>query len=165
MLLDNVSDVSFKPFVKRPKPELGVFEVLVGPTYEAFGDEVREVWSSRPMTEEERAEKISLASSGQPYPSWSFNQETCSWIPPVEIPDQNSLYRWDESKLIWIDVSAEEKASEIRRIRNNLLSGTDYLALSDNTLTPEMAAYRQALRDVTAQAGFPHSVVWPTKPQ
>ena len=26
-------------------------------------------------------------------------------------------------------------------------------------------SYRQALRDITAQAGFPHSVTWPTKPE
>ncbi len=29
----------------------------------------------------------------------------------------------------------------------------------------EWAAYRRALLDITAQAGFPHSVVWPTKPE
>jgi hypothetical protein len=32
------------------------------------------------------------------------------------------------------------------------------------SLTDAEIAGRQALRDVTAQAGFPHSVVWPTKP-
>jgi hypothetical protein len=37
-------------------------------------------------------------------------------------------------------------------------------ALSDNTMSTEMAAYRQALRDITAQGGFPYSVTWPTKP-
>jgi hypothetical protein len=44
------------------------------------------------------------------------------------------------------------------------LSETDYLALSDNTLTPEMAAYRQELRDITTQINFPESIVWPIKP-
>jgi len=28
-----------------------------------------------------------------------------------------------------------------------------------------MAAYRQALRDITSQPGFPHDVSWPTKPE
>jgi hypothetical protein len=56
-------------------------------------------------------------------------------------------------------------AKSVRDQRNRLLTETDYLALSDNTLTPEMAAYRQALRDITAQDGFPHSVVWPAKPE
>lgn len=52
----------------------------------------------------------------------------------------------------------------VRQERDKLLFETDYLALSDNTLSSEMAAYRQALRDVPAQSGFPASVTWPTKP-
>jgi len=51
-----------------------------------------------------------------------------------------------------------------RSKRNRLLSDTDWMALSDNTMTPEWASYRQALRDITEQEGFPYSVTWPTKP-
>ena len=58
----------------------------------------------------------------------------------------------------------EFTADKIRAKRNSLLAETDYLALSDTTLSSDMAAYRQALRDVTSQAGFPTSVTWPTKP-
>jgi len=54
---------------------------------------------------------------------------------------------------------------EIRQERNRLLADTDWMALSDNTMTPEWASYRQALRDITAQTGFPYSVNWPTKPE
>jgi len=49
--------------------------------------------------------------------------------------------------------------------RNQYLSETDWMALSDNTLTPEWASYRQALRDIASQGGFPFSVTWPTKPE
>ena len=52
----------------------------------------------------------------------------------------------------------------IRAERNSLLAETDYLALSDNTLSSDMSTYRQALRDITSQAGFPTDVTWPTKP-
>ena len=57
-------------------------------------------------------------------------------------------------------------AKAVRDQRNRLLTETDYLALSDNTLTPEMAAYRQALRDITNHVNFPHlqEADWPTKP-
>ena len=55
--------------------------------------------------------------------------------------------------------------ANVRAHRNRLLSDTDWTALSDNVMTPEMATYRQALRDITAQAGFPYSVEWPTKPE
>ena len=58
----------------------------------------------------------------------------------------------------------ERLSEEIRNQRNRLLSDTDWMALSDNTMTPEWASYRQALRDITAQEGFPYSLTWPTKP-
>ncbi len=52
----------------------------------------------------------------------------------------------------------------LRRERNRLLAETDYLALADSTLTDEMRAYRQALRDLPANTADPANVVWPTKP-
>jgi hypothetical protein len=55
-------------------------------------------------------------------------------------------------------------AIDARNKRDRLLSDTDWMALSDNTMTPEWATYRQALRDITTQEGFPYSVNWPTKP-
>ena len=56
-------------------------------------------------------------------------------------------------------------AASVRGQRNSLLSQTDWTALSDVTMSPAMATYRQALRDITSQPGFPHSVVWPLKPE
>ena len=56
------------------------------------------------------------------------------------------------------------EAEEVRFKRNTLLAGTDWTASADVTMTPEMAAYRQALRDVPAQAGFPSTIAWPTSP-
>ena len=53
----------------------------------------------------------------------------------------------------------------VRNKRDRLLQQTDWMALSDNTMTPAWATYRQALRDVTDQAGFPFSVTWPTAPE
>lgn len=59
----------------------------------------------------------------------------------------------------------EDAGRNVRYQRNSLLSQTDWMALSDNTMTPEWAAYRQSLRDVTSQVGFPYSVIWPVKPE
>ncbi len=64
----------------------------------------------------------------------------------------------------WAAGENDRLSDEIRAKRNSLLAETDYLALSDTTLSSDMAAYRQALRDVTGQSGFPTSVTWPTKP-
>jgi len=55
-------------------------------------------------------------------------------------------------------------STSTRSQRDNLLQQTDWMALIDNTMSPEMATYRQALRDVTAQPGFPFAVEWPSKP-
>lgn len=64
----------------------------------------------------------------------------------------------------WDNGAADRAASEVREKRNSLLAETDYLALGDTTLSSDMAAYRQALRDITSQAGFPNNITWPTKP-
>jgi len=56
-------------------------------------------------------------------------------------------------------------AKSTRAQRDEFLRETDWMALSDNTMTPAWASYRQALRDITAQEGYPYSVIWPTKPE
>lgn len=53
---------------------------------------------------------------------------------------------------------------QLRLRRNDLLAETDYLALADATLTDEMRAYRQALRDLPANTADPANPIWPTKP-
>ena len=47
--------------------------------------------------------------------------------------------------------------------RDVLLSYSDVYALADR-ITDEWRTYRQALRDVPSQAGFPDNITWPTKP-
>lgn len=54
--------------------------------------------------------------------------------------------------------------SNVRARRDSLLQETDWMALSDVTMSSEMTTYRQALRDIPAQSGFPYSLTWPTKP-
>ncbi len=61
-----------------------------------------------------------------------------------------------------IDDAVARVAEEVRKERNQRLSATDFYALTDVTLSTEMATYRQALRDVTEQEGYPHTINWPT---
>ena len=58
----------------------------------------------------------------------------------------------------------EAEAAE-RATRDDLLKATDHYGLSDVTMTDAMVAYRQALRDVPQQAGFPSTITWPEKPE
>lgn len=64
------------------------------------------------------------------------------------------------------DATAEIAPEDtIRHLRNNLLRASDWTQLADAPIdTTAWSAYRQALRDVPAQAGFPDSVTWPAKP-
>ncbi len=64
-----------------------------------------------------------------------------------------------------IEVEAEQVLASLRTKRNRLLAETDYLALSDTSLTDEMKTYRQALRDLPANTIDPASPVWPIKPE
>ena len=59
----------------------------------------------------------------------------------------------------------ERLASQIRQERNTLLSDCDWTQVSDAPVNQAAwQTYRQALRDITSQEGFPYSVIWPTKP-
>ena len=55
-------------------------------------------------------------------------------------------------------------AASERAKRTALLMETDHYALADVTMPDAMKTYRQALRDVPQQAGFPSSITWPDKP-
>ena len=67
----------------------------------------------------------------------------------------------------WLGGAYQRAMNDLRQKRNALLSATDYLALSDQTLSPEMSTYRQALRDITEgllTVEEVKAVVFPTKP-
>lgn len=88
--------------------------------------------------------------------------------PPV-FSTENS--RWTQ---VWRvrDMAAEEvqerndsKALEIRTERNEKIANTDWTQLPDSPVDKAVwATYRQALRDITAQAGFPWDITWPVAP-
>jgi len=62
------------------------------------------------------------------------------------------------------ELATEKAWNDLRTKRNRRLAETDYLALSDVTLSTEMAEYRQALRDLPANTSDPANPTWPVKP-
>lgn len=64
------------------------------------------------------------------------------------------------------DVEATAKQAErVREQRNDLLTSSDWTQVADAPVDQaEWAEYRQALRDVTTQEGFPWTIEWPTQP-
>ncbi len=67
----------------------------------------------------------------------------------------------DEAKTI-VD---ENQAKSIRSTRDEKLKATDWTQVADAPVDKAVwATYRQALRDVPAQAGFPYDIAWPVEP-
>ena len=68
----------------------------------------------------------------------------------------------------WNAGAFDRSIADLRQKRDRLLAATDYLALSDQTLSAEMSTYRQALRDITnglTTVEDVNAVVFPTKPE
>lgn len=93
-------------------------------------------------------------------------QEGCSY--------NSEKSRWETSWTVR-DMTTEEleerrvsEAAAVRLKRDHLLQETDWVvtkAYEHNEIIPtEWKVYRQALRDITIQEGFPHSITWPIKP-
>jgi len=73
----------------------------------------------------------------------------------------------DAEEAAWAAGAFDREIADVRSKRDRLLAETDYLALSDQTLTAEMTTYRQALRDITdgvTTTDDVDAITWPTKP-
>ena len=67
----------------------------------------------------------------------------------------------------WEEGAFDRALAFLRQERDAKLRETDYLALSDNTLSSDMATYRQNLRDITNGVDTVdkcNNITWPTKP-
>jgi len=102
----------------------------------------------------ERALKNLAPSAG-----WVITNGVIDWLSPDITQPTEAEIQAEIARL-----EAEQPWKELRQERNRLIAETDYLALSDSTLTTEMAAYRQALRDLPANTTDPTNPVWPVKP-
>ena len=72
---------------------------------------------------------------------------------------------WIQSYSV-VQKSQDDAETNIREQRNYLLSESDWTQVSDSPVDKAAwATYRQALRDITAQEGFPFNVTFPTKPE
>lgn len=90
----------------------------------------------------------------------SFGKLTPEFMKEHEITEEE--YNPEDE---WTD---DQWATMVRRKRDSLISGTDYYILSDYPSTPDgieaVKQYRQDLRDITLQSGFPRNVQWPSLP-
>ena len=73
----------------------------------------------------------------------------------------------DAEEAAWEAGAFDRKIADLRQRRTQLLSATDFYALSDVTISEDMTTYRQALRDLPSGLSTVEdveNVTWPTKP-
>jgi hypothetical protein len=99
---DNIIEVfkiipsNWEPFTRVERPNLGLYEVLESeqPIYRKIDGVWTDVWSVRPMTEAEIANKQQIVKDAwvaqrqvENWSAWLFDEPTCSYIPPIPCPD------------------------------------------------------------------------------
>jgi len=110
-------------------------------------------WNVFPVVEEpkpiyhERIQKCVRNSE----PTFDGEHWTIGWTVSNKTEEETTQYDADLS-------------AEIRTDRNKRLADTDWWAVSDRTMSSGQTEYRDLLRKVPQQTGFPLSVTWPTKP-
>ncbi len=143
--IKSTGDVKTKSEIKRDNPNVSFPRVWNESVYEALGiDPVLE--ASRPDSSGDY--KVVMRNGAE-------QNSDGDWVKAWAEQDMT-----DEQKAAY----DQQKAESERRTRDGLLASTDHLALVDATLTDAMRTYRQALRDVPQQEGFPNTITWPTKP-
>ena len=93
--------------------------------------------------------------------------EALTWVDATE--DTEYQGTWDGSKFGPADTRTDEQKTadawtELRNFRDLKLSATDWMALSDVTMSDDWKQYRQDLRDLPANTASPFSITWPSKP-
>lgn len=106
---------------------------------------------------------VEVVTSVQPSVDGRYNVEEGS--PILE----NGQYKqqWNVVAVTGEELAIRELAQkdDARRERNFFLAASDWTQLSDAPVdSVPWIAYRQALRDITAQSGFPWEITWPEKP-
>ena len=92
-------------------------------------------------------------------PAFDSYWQQCNQKPP-----ENQNGQWF---MVWevAPIPEPEMSAKVRDDRNQRLATSDWTQLADSPVDKAVwAAYRQALRDITSQAGFPWSIQWPTQP-
>lgn len=128
-------------------PEVGEFQVAVKDGVEQVDGEWRDKWVTQEMFKE-----------------YTYNRYLDADGNVVSGEDAEGYDRTETATRTVQQQKDDTLAATARAERNARLVATDHYGLSDLTMSTEMATYRQALREVPEQDGFPASITWPTEP-
>jgi hypothetical protein len=83
----------FARFERIPAPTLGVYEVNEGVQYQRVGDVIKDVWTVRQMTAEEKSAKqqavrdaFNSREQASNWSAWILDEATCTMVPPIPRP-------------------------------------------------------------------------------
>ena len=103
-------------------------------------------------------------------PDYDRETQKANLNEPFRSTDGRWFRNWTIENLSDQELAAREEAvaANVRAQRNLLLKETDWTQLSDAQPSvysvDGFTEYRQALREIPEQEGFPHNVIWPEKP-
>jgi hypothetical protein len=116
-------------------------------------DEMLADWSVFPVAKADRPNVDHTQNLTEGQPALVDGQWQQTWVITDATPEE-------------VSQRAAQQADDIRNKRNQLLSESDWTQIADAPVNATAwATYRQALRDVTSQVGFPYDITWPNKPE
>ena len=109
-------------------------------------------------------DKATALQSLVPGAEWVLRGDELEWLSTdIEQPSDAEIEA-EVARLI-----AEQPAKEARAERDRLLTESDWVTIratdTGDPVPTEWLDYRQALRDITEQSGFPDNVEWPQEPE
>ena len=123
-----------------------------GPSYNQLTPEVMEAIGVDPVLEGPQAQPTRYQTAFQN----GVEQIDGQWFTKYSVSDMDAEA---------IAAKDAEQANSVRASRNEKIKDCDWTQVADATVDKAAwATYRQALRDVTQQAGFPWTIDWPTNP-
>jgi len=149
-------------YVLAPNQTVEIFPYSIG----ALRRDNRNTSFPRNPSEEMLADWNVFPVIEQEPPSFNPATQNLNQVNPILV-DVEWLQAWEvtDSSAEEIAERTEAKAAEVRADRNQRLAACDWTQLPDSPADHEAwAAYRQALRDIPEQEGFPWGINWPEEP-
>ena len=99
----------YRVYKKTDMPNLTAYQVFVRTELDVFETFVQERHIFRDMTTLEKEDKIQnchdVWKSGDNFTSWTFNEDTCKYDPPVAKPTDDKDYVWEDLTTSWVEVT------------------------------------------------------------
>ena len=106
----------FARFVRIAPPALGPYEKNQTVSYQLVDGVYTDVFACEQMTAEEisaKQQEVKDAWVATGFASWTFNDATCTFDPPITHPTDGKTYRWDEPTLAWVEFVTPEGMTNV----------------------------------------------------